>query len=73
MRVKMEPTFWAAWKDGMDYPNLYTTEVAAKDYVKATAKKYPGETVYLLKLEQVGSLTLPEKFKSTGAMKIDGE
>jgi hypothetical protein len=65
----MDKQFWAAWKDGMDYPNLYMTEEAAKEYVRAAAKKYPGETVYLLKLEEIGSLTLPEKFNASGAMK----
>jgi hypothetical protein len=70
----MEPTFWAVWKDGMDYPNLYTDEAAAKAFCTSQAKKYPGETSYLLKLGVVGSLTLPEKYKSTGSMKTaDGE
>jgi hypothetical protein len=65
----MEPNFWAAWKDGMDYPNIYTDEDAAKEFVKNTARKWPGSTVYLMKLDVVGSMTLPEKYSSTGKMK----
>ncbi len=64
----MEPSFWAVWKDGMDYPNLYAAEAPAKEAVKVMARAYPGLTVYLLKLQVAGSLTLPEKYKATGQM-----
>jgi hypothetical protein len=64
----MEPSFWAVWKDGMDYPSLYPVEDKAKEAVRRMAKQYPGQTVYFLRLAVSGSLTLPEKYKATGQM-----
>jgi hypothetical protein len=64
----MKPEFWAVWKDGMDYPNLYTVLDAAREGVKTLARQYPGSAVYLLRLEVAGTLALPEKFKATGDM-----
>lgn len=60
--------FWAIWKSGKDWPELFANEETAKNRAHQLAKENVGQEVFLLKITPVGSAVYPAQPMLSGAL-----
>lgn len=66
-------SFWAVWKHGLDWPELFASEELAKDRAHSLARSAIGDTVHLLKLTSVGAATYPATPQLSGGLARTGK
>lgn len=68
MNCRDQNSFWALWRDGQEWPSLYASQGAAQAQALRLAKDGVGNTVYLLRLEVVGTVVYPSEPQATGML-----
>lgn len=61
-----EKSFWAVWAPGQDWPNLYSSEINARQAAHTKAKSNVGAVVHLMRLTSVGEVEYPAKPRLSG-------
>ena len=65
MQERTVDGFWFVWKLGMEWPEQFYSEKAAKDRARTIAQRSPGQSVY------VGDLAPKERMILPDALQVD--
>lgn len=62
-------SFWAVWREGLEWPMLFAHENMAKQKAHQLAKENVGSRVHLMRLSSVGTAEYPAKPIVSGDLK----
>lgn len=60
--------FWAVWKEGFEWPQLFSHEGMARNKAEQIAKENVGQTVHLMRINSVGTVEYPTEARRSGLL-----
>ena len=67
----MEDRFWAVWKCGLEWPQLYSNRETARERAHQLARQNIGVVIRLMKLTEIGTVRYPSVPDTSGECIIE--
>lgn len=68
MNTRKIDDYWLVWAEGLDWPEQFADETAAKRRAKVLAHNRLGYTVHVCRLNSVGTIMIPHNPNLAGVM-----